>query len=257
MRTKTAKLFLALSFAASMFAASNAMAVSPADSPCDASYFDSLKARAWMEAQREINQNANLIAKPDSVLEYTCFNKFLGVLAQEAPNLFSDNTGLGASETGTLADTVASIVGAAAGSYHSSNFDHAYIGGRAEEDGDDQGNVSAGSYECEQMNLVWEAAKCMNFADKDHDGFFMFADYTSEDYRKLPEECGAPAGDWQTNIDQSAGADVPWQRDDTEIEEYLSRQEEGFTIQTGLTIQGVGGNDGEEEEVEVPARGGE
>ena len=41
------------------------------NSPCDPDYYESLEARAWLEAQREITQNQNLIYKPDSALEYT------------------------------------------------------------------------------------------------------------------------------------------------------------------------------------------
>ncbi len=66
-----------------------------AASPCDPNYYKSLEARAWLEAQREITQNQNLILKPDSVLEYTCFDKHLGVLAAQAPSLFSETTRCG------------------------------------------------------------------------------------------------------------------------------------------------------------------
>ena len=50
-------------------------------SPCDPQYMDALEARAWLEAEREISQNKNLIYKPDSVLEYTCFAGFLNEAA--------------------------------------------------------------------------------------------------------------------------------------------------------------------------------
>src|SRR5437016_4882806 len=42
--------------------------------PCDPEYMDALEARAYLEAQREVAQNQNYILKPDSVLEYTCFD---------------------------------------------------------------------------------------------------------------------------------------------------------------------------------------
>ena len=40
---------------------------------CDSNYWRQLSSRAWLEAEREIMQNQNLIFKPDSVLQYTCF----------------------------------------------------------------------------------------------------------------------------------------------------------------------------------------
>jgi hypothetical protein len=55
-------------------------APAPAASSCDPAYYDTLQSRAWLEAQREITQNQNLIFKPDSVLQYTCFDKHLGAV---------------------------------------------------------------------------------------------------------------------------------------------------------------------------------
>lgn len=57
---------------------------SPADEPCDPAYDRSLKAIGWLHGQREITQNQNLIFKPDSVFEYTCFKKLIDVLAMTA-----------------------------------------------------------------------------------------------------------------------------------------------------------------------------
>src|SRR5690349_5990742 len=51
--------------------------------PCDPEYMDALEARAYLEAQREVAQNQNFILKPDSVLEYTCFDMFLGHFAAD------------------------------------------------------------------------------------------------------------------------------------------------------------------------------
>ena len=63
-----------------------------APSPCDPLYYDSLESRGWLEAQREITQNQNLIFKADSVLEYTCFDRFANELAQHARDMFSEST---------------------------------------------------------------------------------------------------------------------------------------------------------------------
>lgn len=44
---------------------------------CDPEFWDVLKDRAWMEAQREITQNANIIPRPDSVLSVSCFHSYM------------------------------------------------------------------------------------------------------------------------------------------------------------------------------------
>ena len=55
---------------------------------CDPEIWDVMKDRAWMEGQREITQNKNLIPRPDSVLSMTCFDSFLNHLATHGENNF-------------------------------------------------------------------------------------------------------------------------------------------------------------------------
>ncbi|PCI56977.1 MAG: hypothetical protein COB36_01530 [Alphaproteobacteria bacterium] len=55
---------------------------------CDPEFWDVLKDRAWMEAQREVTQNQNLFPRPDSVLEMTCFDSFLDELGSHADSHF-------------------------------------------------------------------------------------------------------------------------------------------------------------------------
>ncbi len=55
---------------------------------CDPEFWDVLKDRAWQEAQREITQNNNIIARPDSVLSMTCFESFNDHLATYADDFF-------------------------------------------------------------------------------------------------------------------------------------------------------------------------
>lgn len=58
---------------------------------CDPEFWDVLTDRAWMEAQREITQNQNLIPRPDSVLEITCFDSFLDELGSYSDSNFPSN----------------------------------------------------------------------------------------------------------------------------------------------------------------------
>lgn len=55
---------------------------------CDPAFYDVLSDRAWMEAQREITQNQNIITRPDSVLSMSCFDQFLDQQAWYADNFF-------------------------------------------------------------------------------------------------------------------------------------------------------------------------
>lgn len=181
---------LALCLQQDASAANNTPAI--AKTPCDTKYFDTLEARAWLEAQREVVQNQNLIFKPDSVLEYTCFDKYANVLAKEAKNMFSETNRWGTSPPGDMAKSLQNVVGTAAKSYLDANFKHDFLGGRMKGSNYSLGSISAGSYSCEIMNKVWEHAKCMNFiADKDHDGFYTFKEYENKAVRFLPTACTA------------------------------------------------------------------
>lgn len=208
----------------------------PAASPCDPKYMDSLESRAWLEAQREITQNQNLIFKPDSVLEYTCFDLFLGELAEHAKDMFSENTRWGTIlPVNSMDGALEALVGRAFRTYLTDNFEltlnddgetveYDLLGGRAsprvelseddpnldyDEDtpwlspvlGDDLTEEDT-AYNCNMMNRVWMAAKCMNFIDvPGEDGFFTFEQYQSApDKRFLPQRCEAIPTQWETNI---------------------------------------------------------
>lgn len=55
---------------------------------CDPAFYDVMSARATMEAQREVTQTQNIIARPDSVLALSCFKQFLDHQAWYADNHF-------------------------------------------------------------------------------------------------------------------------------------------------------------------------
>lgn len=179
---------------------------------CDPEYMDALEARAWLEAQREISQNQNLIVKPDSVLEYTCFPLFLNELANNAASMFSETTHWGnipEQGPGSMQVALQELMGTGMGSYNALNFPHTYLGGRASTDYQGGGgggggsgvsnrwSVSGASYTCGEMARVWNEAKCLNFFDEeDLDGFYDFAHYQNNDPRQLPDElaqCSPPS----------------------------------------------------------------
>lgn len=187
-----------------------ACAAAAANTPCDPEYMEALESRAWLEAQREIAQNQNLIVKPDSVLEYSCFGNALAILANY-PELFSeqgccDGPGLGPD---SLDNALASVVGAAV-DVHLANFQHNALGGRGSPGPGtaftrrtglnyDSAPLGTGnwSHNCKNMAGVWQEAKCMNFidiSDPQQDGFYDFDWYVSNDPRRLPQACPANIG---------------------------------------------------------------
>ena len=219
---KSAKLFGAIALA--LFVSYPASAQF-ADSPCDTDYYDGLEARAWLEAQREITQNQNLIVKPDSVLEYTCFDGHLAELGDHADEMFSETTRWGTILPSTSMDTALdNLAGSAMTSYINANFEHTFLGGRSSEDFE---AVSGSSYNCDRMMAVWQDAKCTNFGDRSHDGFFTLQNYVddSEDKRQLPESCDKPASQWDDNMEealnQEPSASERWLEDP--VETYYNR----------------------------------
>lgn len=183
---------LALAFCGLMVPVARAAAGDIAEQPCDPKYWDSLTARAWMEAEREIIQNQNLIFKPDSVLEYTCFDKFVNHAAKNAGDIFVHTMyfgkiiiprGSGESMEKGLTNVVSTALKAYDdGSFKDSNFmaDRAPLvnnNGGATNYGQ-AATASLGSYSCDTMQKIWKTAKCINFIDNEHfkmtDAFYPF-----------------------------------------------------------------------------------
>jgi hypothetical protein len=208
------------------------------DAACDPEYYKSLEARAWMEAQREIEQNQNLIVKPDSVLEYTCFDLFGAELADHAKDMLSETTRWGSIvPAGSMGTALSSLVGDAIVDYQSANFNHTSLGGRGIDKRKMVASISGGAYTCDQMDKIWQkdanTAKCYNFQTiSSQDGFFSFkdmeiktgADETGVDtasrvVRGLPRACAADSR-WADKNKEALGkylggadGDTPWEED--------------------------------------------
>lgn len=67
---------------------------------CDADFMNQIYARAALEAERENVMIESIIAKPDSVLEYTCFEPMMNAFAYHAPRIFSETTEFSTSQGG-------------------------------------------------------------------------------------------------------------------------------------------------------------
>lgn len=57
---------------------------------CDADFMNQIYAKAFIEAERETVINNSIIIKPDSVLEYSCYDQIAARVATDAGPLFSE-----------------------------------------------------------------------------------------------------------------------------------------------------------------------
>lgn len=207
-----------------------------ANSSCDCSYWESLESRAWLEAEREISQNQNLIFKPDSVMQYTCFDtQMTSVTAGPIARLFSDQA-FGVSRAGAMMAALSASVRASLASYIGTNFNHRSLGGRGGQSGT-----------CMVMGAVWQEAKCYNFMTRAADGFLMFEEHQSTEVRQLPTPC-SPDSRWSSQL-QSAFNNSGWFQ-----QKFLQPASSAYQaiyngllpgqcssqVPTGVTVQGMG-----------------
>lgn len=190
-----------------------------ASTPCDSLYYQTLSARAWLEAQREITQNQNLILKPDSVLEYTCFDMFLEELADHADEMFSETSQFGSPlSTTSMDNALERLVGTSLRNFVTTNFGYYdMLGGHAagQTITHTMANpINGGTYTCDMMTRVWQAAKCINFASNPaEDGFYTFQQYSTQpDKRYLPTRCAGPLAAWNANLTTALNT-PPWAPD--------------------------------------------
>lgn len=162
------------------------------ETACDPQYMDALESKAWLEVQREITQNKNLIFKPDSVLEYSCFDQLLARAALGEEESFSEDTttfatgGAGGISAVSTDNNIRATIHSAFDTYLENNFNHRYLNARAE--GLAIYNPSSAyaglDYNCTEMADVWEAGRCLNFGDGDwNDYFYDFPWYSGNDPR--------------------------------------------------------------------------
>lgn len=192
--------FCAFMAAGGMFTAVQA-AAPDARPGCDPEFMDAIEARAWLHGQRRISQNQSLIYKPDSVLEYSCFNQYLGYLAANPQGRrFSENhppyptwpVVSGISDT-SLDFALFEVVYNPLVSYLGSNFGHTFLGGRTVDAGGQA--PQWGQFNCSAMSYVWRLARCSDFAENEQgtynvgdDEFYDFPWYAANDPRRLPAE---------------------------------------------------------------------
>lgn len=199
-------------------------------SPCDALYYETLSARAWLEAQREITQNQNLILKPDSVFEYTCFDTLVWELADHGDEMLSETNLFGTPlSNSSLDDTLESLVTSSLAAYHSANFGYypGLLGGHTAAlaiKHTPTASIGGTAYSCDIMEQVWHAAKCINFASNSTtEGFFTLAEYAGTsvlDKRTMPSICTPIPAQWAANL-TTALTTGPWTNDP--VQTYITQ----------------------------------
>lgn len=157
----------------------------PASKTCDGDFMNTIFNKAYLNAQQDVLMNQLIIRKPDSILEYTCFDQMLGVTAHAIAPIFSEtqelasfdvdvgstrgpriiNTGY-ARPLGSMQAILQPVVYNVMLSYLQSNFWHTYLGGTAPAAAGGPATFPAtANYVCTAMTRAWEYAKCYNFVD--------------------------------------------------------------------------------------------
>lgn len=181
---------------------------------CDADFMNQIYSRAFIEAERENVLNQIVIRKPDSVLEYSCFEENVSNAAHDAGPLFSEsrhwdnkqviiggalgsipvpyvimNTFMGDTK---LDNSLELLVLDSLKQYINENFAHDFLGGYATGfDSSITGSVGDADYSCNIMRDVYNIAKCTDFLVDDK--FFDFSTLASLDPRILPSACSGTA----------------------------------------------------------------
>lgn len=208
---------------------------------CDPQFMDAIEARGFAEAARENVQNQNLIYKPDSVFEYSCFLNHVPAVQSQASDLFRQ-------DSLTLATTIP------VQQYIDTNFDHEYLDTRTNDPAISQPAPPADM--CNALAVVWDIARCINFYNReDLEGLFDLTHYITNDPRQLPASLPACAAlpyaglDMALDIAYNNKSDVwtmgPYARDDTGyIMDPVDLQNEmykpgdcGTPIPTGMTVR--------------------
>ena len=262
------------------FGVQHAKAQEIAPQPCDPIFYEQMRSKAWLETQREITQNQNLIFKSDSVFDYSCFDQFAKKVAYEGGFIFThtdffDGPIITRGNAGSVHRSIQRIVFDSVHNFRNSNFDHSWLGGRGHYPGIDlldgpqtkelhlvrelfdPAADTSSAYACGVMAQVWEKAKCLNFigADefKDSDGYYPIKTIeafgegaeiegydTFQDVRKFPPEMPRCGRPFAVTYE----AEVPKSINVPEIYDYQTPLGEVFLDVLDKTFPGLCGKAG-------------
>jgi hypothetical protein len=190
-----------------VFAALSFRPAGAQEAACSPAIWEAMSAKAWLEAQTENVTNQNLITKPDSVLEYSCFDFHLSFVRDFTGPVFTESQSYGPMPNHDPDSLDRALEFALVGNlifYLFGNHSPTYLGDRSTTA---EINASIINF-CSSMRAVWGRAKCANFLEAEHDGFFSYDQHNAFEVRQLPLPCDVPP-EWQTYIDLAI-TDPPW-----------------------------------------------
>lgn len=170
--------------------------IAPAEelSGCGADTWAAMVNQAVMETRREDIMNKRFILKPDSVLDYSCFDMFVKRVADNAGPVFSESKVWANREVDLYGKTVTvrrelgsksldnalmDVVQSTLINYRRGQFNNNFLADSTAV------AASAGQENCDMMSHVWKAAKCKNFENAPTI-FYTFKDLTRTDPREFP-----------------------------------------------------------------------
>lgn len=189
---------------------------------CDANFMNQIYAKAFLEAERETVITNTLILKPDSVLEYSCFDQRVAAVAEDAGPIFSEsdrwstatipiNGGLSVSTAGPssnvpdvdidvnmgntrLDGSVERLVLEALVEYANGSFSYDFLGNTATGDNNTfSASVAGVSGVCDFMFNMYHISKCDDFALNapfmHFEAGFGAMNLASTDPRTIPASC--------------------------------------------------------------------
>jgi len=221
---------------------------------CDADFMNQISGRAFLEAEREMVSANATIVKPDSILEYSCFDQIAANASKKQGPLFGESdrwhnvdvdTGDGNTKLNAylgkkdLDRQVESVVLGTLDGYVKDSFSHDFMGGvNSGEDSNISKTVDGAGKVCDSMYNVYHVAQCSDFGLEAP--FMTFEALTSTDPRSQPETCGSTHGVTQKMIDLAKNKDFKYSAVD-KVQTYLSKtRADGKTcddpVPTGLTV---------------------
>ncbi len=191
------------------------------ESACDGNFMNQIYSRAAMEASREVIMSEQIIHKPDSVLEYTCFDQRISAAANFAGPIFSEsrdwenltiplltgddtdqveiinNTGEtdgfpDQDEFSVFADNrldniLEDFLFETLQNYVDGSFSHTFLGEGTTIDNNIAGAIGSGAFDCTHMGTIWNIASCFDFGEDDR--FRSFEHLVNFDPRSIPQAC--------------------------------------------------------------------
>lgn len=161
---------------------------------CASDTWTAMVNQAVMETRREDIMNKRFILKPDSVLDYSCFDFFVKQVADKAGPIFSEskdwvnrkvslygktvtlNRELGSK---SLDNALMDVVQSSLINYRRGQFNNKFLADSEPVD------ATAGQENCDVMAKVWQVAKCKNFENAPTI-YYTFKDLTKTDPREFP-----------------------------------------------------------------------